>query len=209
MEIGLDGALVQELIPGPETRIESYHAYVDTHGAIAGEFTGRKIRTLPATFGHSTAVEITQQEDLAKLGRGIVDRVGLRGVAKLDFKRGPDGTLHLLEINPRFTLWHHPGARAGVNLAALVYSDLVGSPRKPAVAARAGVRWCHPRLDAVAARDVGISRFRWLLWALGCEANSAGSWDDPMPLVYWTLRRLFRRRKAASIADVAPGRPAR
>jgi len=204
MESGLGDALVQELIPGPETRIESYHAYVDGNGEIAGEFTGRKIRTLPATFGHSTALEITQQEDLAKLGREILDRVALRGVAKLDFKRGPDGALHLLEINPRFTLWHHLGARAGVNLAALVYSDLVGSPRKPAVAARAGVRWCHPKLDVVAAREVGISRFRWLWWALGCEAKSAGSWDDPMPLVYWALRRLFRRRKAGSVADATP-----
>jgi hypothetical protein len=56
----------------------------------------------------------------------------------------------------------------------------------------------------VAAREVGISRFRWLWWALGCEAKSAGSWDDPMPLVYWALRRLYRRRKAGSVADATP-----
>src|SRR5215470_19812901 len=40
----------------------------------------------------------------------------LTGVAKPDFKRAPDGRLLLLEINPRFNLWHHLGAVAGVNL---------------------------------------------------------------------------------------------
>ena len=43
--------LAQELIPGPESRIESYHVYVDEQGAIVGEFTGQKIRTKPSAFG--------------------------------------------------------------------------------------------------------------------------------------------------------------
>ena len=62
----------------------------------------------------------------------VVARLGFRGVIKLDFKEDErDGCLYLLEANPRFNLWHHPGAIAGVNLPALVYSDLVspGSAR--------------------------------------------------------------------------------
>ena len=43
-------------------------------------------------------------------------RLGLKGLVKLDFKRADDETLHLLEVNPRFSLWHHLGAVAGVNL---------------------------------------------------------------------------------------------
>ena len=53
---------------------------------------------------------------------------GLTGVAKLDFKRDRSGKLHLFEINPRFTLWHHAAAIAGVNIPALVYADLTGAP---------------------------------------------------------------------------------
>src|SRR3989442_14749147 len=93
--------LAQELVPGPETRIESYHVYVDRSGTIAGEFTGRKIRTLPATCGHSTALEISDAADVQAEGRALAEKLDLRGVAKFDFKRGPDGRLHLLEINPR------------------------------------------------------------------------------------------------------------
>jgi len=121
--------LAQELVPGPETRIESYHVYVDRSGTIAGEFTGRKIRTLPATCGHSTALEISDAADVRAEGRALAEKLDLRGVAKFDFKRGPDGRLHLLEINPRFNLWHHLGAAAGVNLPAMVYADLTGLPR--------------------------------------------------------------------------------
>jgi D-aspartate ligase len=193
---GVD-VLVQELIPGPETRVESYHVYVDGRGEIAGEFTGRKIRTYPPAYGYSTAVEITDQADVAELGRDVVGRLGLRGVAKLDFKRAPDGRLRLLEVNPRFNLWHHVGAKAGVNLPALVYADLAGTTRPPARRARAGVRWCYHRNDARAAKAHGIPLARWLPWALSCEAKSAVAWDDPMPIVRGSLARLSQRARSS------------
>ena len=47
--VGLE-LLAQEFIPGTEARIENYHCYVDAHGRIAGEFTGRKIRTYPLSY---------------------------------------------------------------------------------------------------------------------------------------------------------------
>ena len=57
-ELGCD-VVAQQLVPGPETSIESYHAYIDDEGEIVGDFTGRKIRTYPADYGYSTAVEVT------------------------------------------------------------------------------------------------------------------------------------------------------
>jgi hypothetical protein len=70
--------LLQELIPGPETCIESYHVYVDQRGEIASEFTGRKICTLPAELGHSTALTITDAVDVAAVGRALVEAMRLR-----------------------------------------------------------------------------------------------------------------------------------
>ncbi|WP_448187847.1 carboxylate--amine ligase [Azospirillum sp. sgz301742] len=183
--------LAQELIPGPETRIESYHVYVDATGAIAGEFTGRKIRTYPQAFGHSTALTITNAPDVAALGRDLVRRLDLRGVAKFDFKRAPDGALYLLEVNPRFNLWHHLGAIAGVNLPALVYADMTGRPRPATGPARAGANWCRPAGDLSAARAGGVPLGSWLLWTLRCEAKQAIAWDDPMPLVHAAWRKLM------------------
>ncbi|MFL5688765.1 MAG: ATP-grasp domain-containing protein, partial [Chloroflexota bacterium] len=63
--------LVQEAVPGPESRIESYHVFIDDRDRIAGEFTGRKLRTLPRTYGFSTAVTITDDAEVRDLGRRI------------------------------------------------------------------------------------------------------------------------------------------
>ncbi|HEX2087976.1 MAG TPA: ATP-grasp domain-containing protein [Solirubrobacteraceae bacterium] len=191
--------LVQEAIPGPETRIESYHVYVDGDGRVAGEFTGRKVRTYPRSFGESTAVEITDEADVRRLGREVVERLGLRGVAKLDFKRAPDGAPALLEINPRFNLWHHPGALAGVNLPALAHADATGAARAAPRPLRAGVRWCDPLLDPLAARADGLALRRWARWAVRCETYSGFAWDDPLPLV----RRVFNRSLGPQVRRIA------
>jgi D-aspartate ligase len=187
--LGLE-LLAQEFIHGSEARIESYHCYVDQQGRVAGEFTGRKIRTYPLRFGHTTALEITDAADVRSQGRDIVERLSLSGVAKLDFKRDMQGNLRLLEINPRFTLWHHPGALAGVNIPALVYADLTGSPRPAPTRLKAGLRWCRPWKDFPAAREAGEPLFAWARWTIGCQAKSTLSFDDPLPFVRTALYRL-------------------
>jgi len=182
--------LAQQLIPGPEGCIESYHVYVDEQGYIVGEFTGRKIRTYPMEYGHSTAVEISSSADVQMMGRDLVKRLGLRGVAKFDFKRGPDAKLYLLEINPRFNLWHHLGAVAGVNLPAMVYNNLIKPSRRVAPRATPGVKWCAIWEDAKAAKAQGQSLLTWLAWMLNCAAKSGVAWDDPMPFL---RSKLWRR----------------
>lgn len=185
--------VVQEAVPGPEAAIESHHAYVDRDGALVADVTGRKLRTYPARYGHSTAVEITDRDDVRALGRSILARLDLRGFAKLDFKRRPDGELRLLEINPRATLWHHPAALAGANLAALAYADLTGRPRPALGAVRSGVRWCQPLADRRAASEAGIPLRRWLRFVASCEARSGFAADDPLPLVGTVALGLRRR----------------
>ena len=179
---GEQDVLLQEMILGPESRVESYHAFVAEDGELLAEFSGQKIRTYPTEFGYSTAVVITEAPDIMELGRDLIRRLGFRGVAKFDFKRGPDGRTYLFEVNPRFSLWHHPGARAGVNIPALVYRELVGLPRLPPPQARPGVRWCSPR-DAQAARAQGIPLRAWLRWASTVEAKSIVSVRDPLPAI--------------------------
>jgi D-aspartate ligase len=185
--------LVQEAIPGPESRIESYHVCVNAEGEPVAEFTGRKLRTHPPGYGYTTALTTTDAADVAALGRDITVRLGLTGVAKLDFKRSPEGDLHLLEVNPRFNLWHHPGALAGVNIPELVYRDLTGLPRPPATRARAGVYWCSLAHDLQAARADGLGTLSWLRWMVRCDAKSGFALDDPLPLPRAAVARLRGR----------------
>lgn len=206
--------VLQEAIEGGEERIESYHAYLRPGGEVMGEFTGRKVRTLPRLFGHSTYVEITDEADVRDLGRSILGKIEFSGVAKVDFKRDArTGRLVLLEINARFNLWHHPGAAAGVSIPALVYRDCVepGSAR-PAGPARPGVRWVSLRDDFQAFKEYRaageISFFRWLVQAAAADINESFMFRDPMPGLAGlggTLRRrvarLLGRRAGQPVAN--------
>jgi len=189
--------LVQEYVPGPESRIESYHAYVDAEGGVVAEFTGRKIRTFPPAMGHSTALTVSDASDVIAAGRDVIERIGLTGVLKADYKRADDGSLHLLEINPRFNLWHHLAAAAGLNIPALVYADLGGERRPPVRGARPGATWSLPWLDLRSVRAVGGSTRGWLRWLAHCDAVSHIAWDDPLPFLggkVWPLAaRRFKR----------------
>jgi predicted ATP-grasp superfamily ATP-dependent carboligase len=193
--------LLQEAVEGGEERIVSYHAYVRGDGQVAGEFTGRKVRTLPRTYGMSTHVEITSDAEVRAAGRRVLEMLAFTGVVKLDFKRDArDGRLWLLEVNPRFTLWNHPGALAGVDLPLLVYEDLTGGPRRTAGPARAGVRWMLVRQDlrsALGARAAGEGSL--LGWARELATSSVREdlvLTDPMPaikeLAVILARRLLR-----------------
>jgi D-aspartate ligase len=186
--VDVDSVMVaQEVVAGPESNIESFHAYVDAEGQIAGSFTGRKIRTYPERYGHSTAVEVVDLPEVRELGCHVLATLGFRGVVKIDFKRDERGELRLLEINPRFNLWHLPAAIAGVNLPALVYADLTGRPRPSADPVRSGVAWCRPLRDVRAAYATGTSPLAWLRWARTCDAKSGLTGGDRRPFLFGTL----------------------
>jgi D-aspartate ligase len=185
--------IAQEIVPGPESRIESYHVHVDAGGTVRAEFTGRKVRTHPAAMGHSTALTTTDEPDVRRLGRELTERVGLRGVAKFDFKRDPDGRLWLLEVNPRFNLWHHVGAAAGVNIPESVWRELLGLAPLPRRVARPGVSWCQLERDVLAAREAGMGVGRWALWAARADTRSTVDPVDPLPALAGLLRGAYQR----------------
>ncbi len=184
--------VLQEAIDGGEEYIESYHAYIRPGGEVIGDFTGRKIRTAPRLYGFSTYVEITDDDEVRRLGRSILERIGFSGVAKIDFKRDPHTKrLYLLEINPRFNLWHHAGAAAGVSIPALAYRDCIepGSAR-PAGRARAGVRWVDAHADW---RAFEGSSARWLAEMLSADVNESFMLRDPLPALDDVLGMLQRK----------------
>jgi D-aspartate ligase len=184
--------IVQEFVPGPESEVHSYHVYVDDEDNIVAEFTGRKIRTFPSQFGETTALSVGLDSGIAAMGRDMVAALKLRGVAKFDYKRAPNGQWFLLEVNPRFTLWHNAGASAGINIPAIVHADLNGAAR-PLHSLTGTARWCHPTADFRAARATGLSISKWLPWATTCEARWALTRRDPMPFVRGVVVKKLRR----------------
>jgi len=202
------GLIVQAAIEGGEENIVSYHAYVRPGGEIVAEFTGRKIRTYPRLYGVSTYVKITDDDDVRNLGRTVVEKLDFSGVLKIDFKQDVrDKQLYLLEINPRFNLWHHPATIAGVGIPEAVYQDCT-EPGKAKIArrARSGVRWMEPWADRMAFREYRatgeITRLGWIVQMITVDVNEGFRLSDPRPwlvnliLHFRTkLARIFRRHR--------------
>jgi predicted ATP-grasp superfamily ATP-dependent carboligase len=194
--------LVQRYVAGGEDRIYSYHAYLGQHGTPLGEFAGKKLRTYPKEAGISTCLELVKEPRLLELGGRICRTLGLVGAVKIDFKRDPtDGRFHLLEINPRFTLWSYLGATCGVNLPLIAYADLVGASAPWQAEYRTGVRWLSFGNDCRAfVRDYlpsgELSLSDWLRSFLAPTVYDVFSWSDPVPLgasmANWGKARLER-----------------
>lgn len=181
------GLVVQVPIEGGEENVVSYHAYVRPGGDIVAEFTGRKIRTSPRLYGISTYVKITDDEDVRRLGRTVIETLDFSGVLKIDLKQDVrDKQLYMLEINPRFNLWHHPATVAGVGIPEAVYHDCVepGSA-KPARCAKSGVRWMEPWADRMALKEYRttgeLSRARWIIQMALVDVNEGFYLRDPLP----------------------------
>ncbi len=205
-----NSVIVQDLIVGGEENVLSYHAYVNEHSEIVMDFTGGKIRTTPRHYGYSTYLEITDDSEVRNLGRSIVDKLGFRGVLKIDLKRDErSGKLFVLEINPRFNLWHHIGVVAGLPIPEVVYRDCidqVGPERTTAF--RKGIRWIRPRQDFRAFRefqaDGKLSATQWLYQVLTADINEGFQISDLGPTVHDILE-ILRGWKGSR--DVARDKP--
>jgi len=202
--------VLQSLVVGGEDRILSYHAYVRPGGERVAEFTGRKLRTAPRRHGVSTYIEITDDPVVKRAGRLVLDRLGFSGVLKMDFKQDErDGQLYLLEINPRFSLWHHPSTLAGVPVPELVYRDCIepGSARAASVV-RAGVRWLSSHADRLALREHiasgELSLSGWIWQLATTTINEDFRLRDPRPGVTALLGMVTRRLGRAWHALLPP-----
>lgn len=190
----------QEYVPGDDRALWSFHGFADEKSELVEWFVGRKIRTYPALTGDSSYLELAHNDKLAALGREIVERLGLKGIFKMDFKRhATTGRFHLLEINARFNLWHYLGAANGVNLAQVAYDYLTTGARPQHRTADTKYRWLCFKLDLRAVRRGEVGFPEWLASLLGArKVYDLFAWTDPLPLLVHLWQQLPRIRRRAS-----------
>lgn len=194
--------LLQEYIPGSDDCIYSFHSYYDKNSNPLGFYIGRKIRTYPKDSGVSTYLELVKEPKLAEISMEILRRLKFKGPVKLDFKKDKNrNSFYLLEINPRFNLWHYLGTICGVNLPLIAYNDLTGNASAHTNGYRTGVKWLSFGNDLRAfIRDYhpegDLTFLQWLLSYRGRKIYDIFSWTDPYPFavnmtIY--LKALFKR----------------
>lgn len=120
--------LVQELIPGDDTYMDSITLYADTNHEIRLKASAHVLLEdhVPELLGNPVAMITTPMpEGWAKLGALLSD-IGWCGFANVDIKRDPrDGRHVFLDCNPRIGANSYYVAAAGVNPMYVLVRDIV------------------------------------------------------------------------------------
>lgn len=132
--------LVQELVAGDDTYMDSITLYLDRAGrcTLYGSAHVLLEDHAPAMLGNPVAMITQQVPDLWEKSAALLAGVGYRGFANFDVKRDPKrpGRYVFLEVNPRIGRNSYYNLAAGANPVQLAVADMVdGQEAAPLVAA--------------------------------------------------------------------------
>lgn len=144
---------VQTLIPGPESNIH-VAAIFRSVGGDHVTFTARKLRQYPINFGSASLLVSDDDEQVADQARILLEAMEFEGIAGVEFKRDArDGTLVLIEMNPRPSLWFSASTAHGEYLVHRQLMEWFGDGvSRPRLARHDKVTWRYGLKDRLAAR---------------------------------------------------------
>jgi predicted ATP-grasp superfamily ATP-dependent carboligase len=203
-ERGGDG-LVQEIIPGPDTNHFKVSCYISRNGEVLSAFGLQKIRQQPVGFGFGCLVQSVEYPELLALGKAFFKKIGYRGVGSAEFKLDDrDGTLKLIELNPRYWQQNSLAEKCGMNFPLIDYLEATGGEPKAVLEYRDGVKWVNIYSDWESFREYRqkgpFPVMEWLNSLRGEKIYSDLSKDDILPglreiILENALRRTVRYMK--------------
>lgn len=120
--------LVQELIGGDDTHMDSITLYIDSSGRTT-MYGGAQVLLedhAPSMLGNPVAMITRRHPDLWEKCSSMLQSIGYRGFANFDIKRDPKtGRELLFEVNPRIGRNSYYNCAAGVNPMRHCVEDLV------------------------------------------------------------------------------------
>ncbi len=124
--------VVQEMIEGPDTAKLVYLSCYSQTGKRLGSCLVRELRTGPILFGSASIVEPVDDPETDELSDHFLRSIGYAGICELEVKRDTrDGTIKLIEANPRYSGTADAAPYAGVDIGWLHYLDLIGVDVQP------------------------------------------------------------------------------
>ena len=198
--------LLQEVIPGGEGLVYEYMAYCDQQSTILADFTGRKVRQYPPKFGIGCLSESIRNQELATLGKKIIQETDYKGLVHFECKNDPRTKKFIfLETNLRTSYIGQLSVASGINLPWIAYLNLVSGylPQQP-LSQVDGIKLLNIVLDLghyVRARSQDDITLRQWLSAFNTLniAHAYWRWNDPLPWVMVYSRLLSgASRKALS-----------
>jgi D-aspartate ligase len=210
--------MIMELVPGPDSAIFGYMGFWDGDRRERAWVVKQKLRQNPPGFGDGSLQITVDAPEVAALSRPLLRSLGYRGFVDIEFKRDDrDGSLRLMEVNPRTVSGNQIAIEAGVDFPWIAYRHLTGADAgsEPVTRGRVGVKYVHEPWDLASFRALRrsgeITFLAWLRSLRGVRARAIWAWDDPMPLLVWMgIRRLGLGRVRSAVRRASGRRrPAR
>ncbi|NBG88555.1 carboxylate--amine ligase [Isachenkonia alkalipeptolytica] len=124
--------VVQRIIEGPDTNKYTFDAYVNASGRVSHCSSFHLLRLYPNDYGASVYTEHYYNEDIFDYGKKILEDIGFKGFAELEFKKDENnGRYYLMEINVRIVNFNTLLEKIGLNMPYILYRDLTGNPLPP------------------------------------------------------------------------------
>ena len=124
--------VVQRIIEGPDTNKYTFDAYVNARGEVSHCTSFHLLRLYPNDYGASVYTEHYYNEDIFDYGKKILEDIGFRGFAELEFKKDEHNQkYYLMEINVRIVNFNTLLEKIGLNIPYILYRDLTGEPLAP------------------------------------------------------------------------------
>lgn len=201
-------AIVQEIVPGPDTAKRVYVACYDRRGIRTGHAIFRALRCDPAGFGPATVSEPVEDPEAEATADEWLRAMGYSGPCEVEMKRDRrDSRVKLIEVNPRLTGGGDAAPYAGIDVCWLHYLDLIGRAVTPVEPTGRHFRHVVLRSDLRAVltyRALGLLRWREVLQSY---RGRLVFYDlDPRDFSY-SARTLFVALKAAVAGLLRPALP--
>ncbi len=182
--------IIQKYIKGTEAQILSFHTFFNAQSEPLGYYCGRKIRTYPYDYGLSCSLTLIEHEEMSRMSLDILKKIHFKGPIKIDYKLDEEtNRLYMLELNPRYNMWHYIGARAGINLPALAYNYLLNRETGDVQTHyETDIVWISGFQELLTVRDMKkrglITLPQWLRSLSGKRIYQTYAPDDLKPVVY-------------------------
>ncbi len=146
--------LVQSHVAGEEVNLT---ALGDGSGALIGPVMMRKQAVTDK--GKAWAGVAIDDRDLLAAGERLMQALAWKGPLELEMLRDAEGTLHLIEINPRFPAWIYLSHGVGRNLPAALLALMhgVAAADLPLAAPRPGVSFIRHARELIVGMDDIVS----------------------------------------------------
>ena len=187
-----DRLVIQEVIPGEDSRLVYFSFYFNRQSKPLGIFAGRKYRIIPTGFGSASYVRSIRDHELEEIAYHLLFSIGYKGLGGIEFKKDPrDDQYKLIEFNTRFGMWDGLGVQCGVDLAYIAYCDAINIPVDPVFSYLEDIIWVDWQRDARAAieymRKGELTFGKWMHSLKGEKKWAVYSKEDWRPGVAYTF----------------------